>query len=361
MKWFKKEEFNKVKKLIDDGAGAKAIGDWYWDDFKNNATNLVLAYEYAISKGAEKKSISKLESLLKPQGKIGPLQYNDVVTEIWNNNPNNAKTLISLLIDNNIPFQIKSGDLVYELMTDPVLSKALETNPDIISNYMPQAEKHKIKNRMLETDNYDLVVKSMEGDYFEASSKSVRAYSKSAYKHLAKKTLGILNKDHRRKYLSEYVYTADITVENLYDTILEHYAAGTYNDKQLVELMSTLSYKNAGNGGAQNLIYHLVSMDKIDVAKEIMKVYKGNIIGSIINAAQTRPHRGKEKLFGKELEIEDWILEFADMIDSPEQLFSFVSMGSDDFKSKFIDTFPEMIDKMKQEDLPDSIKDIFIF
>lgn len=141
MKWFDRKEFDTVRKFIDAGNNANTIRDWYWNsDFKNNATTLAMAFIYNIMNTNKCSMCAKaLKDLLSPKGKTGPLVYNDVVSEIWNHDNTKAINSLNILIDNNIPFAIKNGDVLAEFLTNPKLSKvttAIEQNPEYISKYM---------------------------------------------------------------------------------------------------------------------------------------------------------------------------------------------------------------------------------
>lgn len=366
MKWFKEEEFNKVKELIDNDAGAKAIGDWYWNDFKNNATTLAMAYFYAIINNKNKKTITKLESLLVPKGKTGPLEFNDVVSEMWNHDPIKAIRNINILLDNDIPFQVKSGDVAYELLTNPQLSKAadaIETNPDIISKYMKGEEKAKVEKAMLDSDNYKIVEKGMSQSIWEAGNQKVRAYAKSAWSGVFQKALKIKNLNNRKRFIDENVVTGR-TFERFYDDVLAHYTSGTWNDAELVEFMSKMSYSNAGNGNATRLLYHLTKEGKQDLVKQIVAGFDGNLFGGIFMDFRTRPWKGDEKLFGPELEL-DWILDNYSDIVEPNFVMEIVGREKNpDIIAKFLDKYPDVAQAFGEkypDKMPQAIKDLFIF
>jgi hypothetical protein len=367
MKWFKEEEFNKVKKLIDDGAGAKAIGDWYWADFKNNATTLAMAYFYAILNGKCPKCTTKLETLLVPKGKTGPLEFNDVVSEMWNHDPMKAIKNINILLDNDIPFQVKSGDVAYELMTNPQLTKAAEaikTNPDIISKYMKGEEKSKIEKALLASDDYEMVVKGMDSHLWKAQNTKVRAYSKSENDALLKRTLYIKNVNHRKRYIEENVLVGDRTFERLFNTLLEHYEHGTWNAQELVDVMSKLGYKNAGNGNATLLLYQLTKEGKQDIVRKIVDGFEGNLFGGIFMDFRTRPWSGDKKLFGPELEL-DWILDnYSDLVEVNLVIEMVGREDNEEIVSKFLDKYPDdaaAFGEKYPDKMPQAIKDMFIF
>lgn len=366
MKWFDKKEFEKLKKLIDDGAGAKAIGDWYWEDFKNNATTTTMGYFYAKMNGKCAKCTTKLENLLKPKGKTGPLEFNDVVTEMWNHDPIKAIKNINILLDNEIPFQIKSGDVAYEFMENPQLAGAMDKNPNLISKYMKRDEKIKINRQLLKSNDYELVKQGILGDIDYAKNNKVRAYKKTAISGVLRSLAKISNADFVVRIIKEELFTNEsVTAENLFSDMYDVYKETGMSDNQLVDIFSSLNYSHSGNGGATDLLYGLYKDGKTDVAKKIIEVFDGNLFGSVMMDIRQRPHKGGEKLYGPERELE-WILDgFSDIIEPDDWFVDVVAKhGSEEAISMFFDKYPDNVSYFGEkypDKMPQAIKDMFIF
>lgn len=368
MKWFKEEEFDRVRKLIDD-ANVKGVNDWYWEDFKNNATTLALAYVYAKMNNKDKKVTTKLETILAPNGKTGPLEFNDVVAELWNHDATKAIKSINILLDNDIPFQTKSGDLAYEFLANPAfenVAKAVETNPDIISKYMKAEEKAKVKSALLNSDNYEMVKAGMSNDLFSTQNNKVRAYQKSAWNSIARTTLKIKNVDLRKRYLSEFILKKGNTLENLFDVILDLYKAGTYSIGELPTVFKGLGWNENGNGSSTQLIYHLHTEGKGETIKLIGEMFDGNIWAGILKDFRLRPHNGGEKLYGAELETA-WLVPYFDQIVASgglSNLTELIPYGDETFAGDVMEKYPETVELVMNK-YPDKIsqvaQDIFLF
>lgn len=356
MKWFKEETLEEFKKLV-DVADAKGIRDLFWKDFKNNATNVFLAYVYAKKNNKDPKAVNALEAILSPKGKTGPLEFNDVISELYHNVDSTEWTDIkNILMEDKIPFQLKDGQTLSTLYRDPQLKQLIEKHPEIISKYMPHKEKKWIEDILFNSNNYADVVFAMSDSKYKLDNTKTRAYSKAQADYYFSLATRIKNIDLRKRYLKEYIIKSGIIFENLFNDILKHYEAGTWTAEELPDVIAPFDWTSTGNGYASALIYKLHEEGKYEIIKEIIKKSKLNIINSLVLAARFRTGNKPEYA------IENWIIDYVRIDDIPT-LVDFVrnSGGDNILIKKIIETFPTYIDKIPEDMLPEDLQSLFIF
>lgn len=363
MRWFSKTEFDKVRKLIDSGNNTKAIGDWYWSDFKNNATTLAMAYIYAVINSKCTICTKKLKSILTPKNKNGPLEYNDVVSEIWHHDNTKAIKSLNILVDNGIPFEVKDGDVALEFFTNPKLTKikdAIEKNPRIISKYMKESDLKKIQKILLDSDDYEMVVTGMSQTAYKARNTSIRAYAKKNMNELMRKTTEIKNTENRKKYIKEKIfYRGNETVENLFNVLLELYTTTSFTVDDIVDILKGLKDVNNANGTVRNLFYMFHKEGHGDKIREITENWNGNLWFTTL--AEINLYANDAKLNSSF--HPDWIIDYFDLLDK-QQIFRIIPKASEIFVNAFIEKYPDALEIIMSDypdKLPKVVQDVFLF
>ena len=76
MKWFNKDEFETARKYINSGDSA-SLTEWYWGNYKQNATTLTPAFVYSVINKKDSACIKRLKVLLNPPDKV-PKTIHDI-------------------------------------------------------------------------------------------------------------------------------------------------------------------------------------------------------------------------------------------------------------------------------------------
>lgn len=374
MKWFDKKEFEKAKKLIDTGDRVKELNDWFWNsDFKNNATTLAMAYIYNMMNLNKCSACAdKLKSLLSPKGKTGPLEYNDVVSEIWNNDNSKALKSIGILIDNDIPFAIKDGIVLTEFLTNPKLKKIadhFEKNPGCISKYMKKKDLDKVKKVLLDSDNYELVKKGLSQDNYNAINgpkfrkRNVPVASPAVrMQQLLEKTIEIKNKNNRVRYIKEEILRNRLQkINNIFDSLHIIYASTDFTADDIVEILKKASPQNVGSGTPSELLFYMNKKGEKESIKTIAKNWETDIWVSIIleirQANLTKPATN-------EIYKPDWLIDYIETMGKENAIMLLSFSHSNVFVSAVLKVFSEETDRIinnHSDKLPDAIKDIFFF
>ncbi len=396
MQWFKASELDKLITLIDDEKIAP-IGKWFWEDFKNNTGTVVMGYLYAVEHGSPTKIRKKLRDLIHPAGKPSALVFKDVISEIYHENGiSDFIKLVNALVEDEVVFEIKDGDVAYEILENPKLKKAQDAykagNLNFISAYMKAEEKGKLSSILFKSDNYESVKQAMSDSKFSAANSKVRAYAKAAQRDFAREAHKIVNIKLRRRYLLEFVFTKNSrTNEDLYETLTEHYKKGALTADDLVNILSEMGSAANGNGRPNILMDALVKDDKIDELKEIIKNHNGgydnkpfmldyaiaqassmmtelgaNFIFSLSDIIDTDMHKEALLDIFKTHTEDNFRNKFAKtypklLKDNPDLVIQ--AFGGFDivFQTEFITANPDALDKISPDDLPEDIKDFFIF
>lgn len=371
MKWFDEDELKKIKTFIDEEK-ASEINSWWWVDnnFKKNVSTLVIGFLYAVKNNKCTTCIKKMKSIFKPTGKTKVLEWNDVITELWLENAEKSVESINIIFDAEIPFQVKNGDVVYELLTNPKfekIAKAIETTHQyIISDFMPASEKEKIKKTLLSSNSYDLVVLGMQQQLWQSNNTSMPKYKKNVNSKLFLDTLDITNIEFRKKYIYEFIFPQNKMriFESIFDVILKHYDAGTWDDNSLIDIIVKISYTNTANSSPVNFLYTLTKRGKQQLVRKIIESFGGHLFNKIIKEIANRPWRGEEKLFGDELEM-DWLLDnYSDIVDGWLIIDLIGREKNEIIINKFFEYYPNYIGKFIEkypDKTPIAIKDLFIF
>ncbi len=379
MQWFSKEEFSIVKRHIDAGepAGIKA---WYWENYKGAATTLTLAFVYAVMNGKNQACISRLKALLNPQGKRGPAAWSDVVTEIMNHDSVKAIKTMEILVDNDIDFEIKNGDTIREIVTNPKFKKVseyIENHPVRISNRLTKVEAEKALSTMLASSSYEIVKKALEPFAYAASDENIKTnyatYSnnKATQKKsvtttdLLRKTALIKNDAHRVKYIKEEVFGSTTAyVEDLFGEIYKIVKSTTMSGKDVVKVLDGLSPSNKGTYSATKLLHELHQRDEKEEVKEIAKNWPGRIWDGVLD--DIRYYSNGQKLPNPELNT-GWLIDYYDLIglEPLVKLLSKIDKDTDDFARSILQKFPDDAIKSMvaicEEKIPTELRDIFIF
>jgi hypothetical protein len=316
----------------------------------------------------------KMYSLLTPKGKTGPLEYNDVVSEIWHHDNVKAINSITILVDNNVPFQIKDGGVALVFLTNKKLKKvkdAIEKNPRIISRYMKRKEMEKIEKHLLSSSNYELVKTGMSSEAYFAKkgqkpNKSYRRrkpyrnpnYKQSSNTSLLIKTTNIKNDVHRLRYIKEEVFsTGDEKIPYLFDVMLDLYMGTKFTDKDIVDILSGLSSKNNVSGIPTKLFHRLHADGKGKSVRQISKHWDIDVWKEIAH----------EISFGNDSHPSisaNWLVDYLDLI-SPVYALRIVPIATDDtYILALLNIYPDLLDEITTkypDKLPQSMQDIFMF
>lgn len=368
MQWFNEKEFYRVKGLIDSG-DHHAVKQWYFEDFKNNTTTTFLAYVYAVDNRKSEKVINTLGQLLFPEGKTTPLEYKDVISELYQHlSPTKWSKIKDIILSHPfMKFELKSADTITAFFEDPELSKVLSNYPSIISKYLKSEDKIKIYDKLISSDNYEIVKKALSNSLFSVSNNgNTYGLRKQVWEELWSSASKIKNKEIRRKFLMEEVYNSSgLKLENLYNKcLLTDYSDGVFDITDLNKLANNLKISANGNGGVAKLLAKILEKDGKKAANDFIQHSVGVfIIGILVTEINNRPFANGEKRFGPELESE-FIFNFTESITDPKRLLLLVQGGDEKFVSELVSTFPELLDSIMEQypkKVPKNISDVFIF
>lgn len=368
MQWFNEKEFFRVKGLI-DAADHNGVKQWFFEDFKNNATTTFLAYVYSVDNKKSEKVIKVLENILFPEGKTSPLEYNDVITELYTSLPPAKWSKIKDIIINHpsIKFELKSADTIMAFFEDQELSAVLEANPNIISKYLKKEDKIKIYEKLIASDNYEIVKKALSSSLFSVSNNgNTYGLRKQVWEELWSSATKIKNKEIRRRFVMEEVYhSSSLKLENLYNKcLLTDYTDDVLDITDLNKIANHLKISANGNGGVSKLLAKILEKDGKKAANDFVQHSVGVfVIGILVTEINNRPFAGGEKRFGPELESE-FIFNFTESITDPKRLLLLVQGGDEKFVSELVSTFPELLDSIMEQypkKVPKNISDVFIF
>lgn len=386
MKWFNKDEFETARKYINSGDSA-ALKEWYWGNYKQNATTLTLAFVYAVINKKDSACIKRLKGLLNPPGKDGPAIYNDVVSEIWRHDSVKAIRTLDVLVDEGINFQIKDGDALNDFLNNPKFKKvadAIEQKPSIISKYMHRDQMDKTLTTLLASSSYEVVKAALEPYAYyanrqERSSYGSRGNRKAPWSQqkgvattqkvvttadLLRKTALIKDNANRVKYIKEVVFGSTTAyVEDLFGEILKIVKSTTMTGSDVVKVLEGLSPSNKGTYSATKLLFELHNRGEKEDVKDIARNWPGKIWDGVLDDIRYYSN----SVNNKQPEYQPiWLEEYFDFIgkDALIKLLSKVDTDTNDFSNAIVGKFPESISDMMKicpDKVPKTIHDIFIF